>query len=105
MDQRKNAEGLTWQISIWDRMVPVYTRESDKRFGPIVEGVIKRADLKPGQHVLDLGTGTGSVALKATQAVSPNGRITALDISPDMLIVKAYAEPPVAGQARRRSAP
>jgi enediyne biosynthesis protein CalE5 len=85
MDRQKNAEGLAWQISVWDRMVPVYVREIDKRFGPIVERVVRRADLKPGQHVLDLGTGTGSVALRAAEAVAPNGRITALDISPDML--------------------
>ena len=74
MDQQKNAEALAWQISVWDRMVPVYTREIDKRFGPIVERVVKRGDLKPGQHVLDLGTGTGSVALRAAEAVAPNGR-------------------------------
>jgi SAM-dependent methyltransferase len=93
MDQQKNAEALAWQISVWDRMVPVYIREIDKRFVPIVERVVERADLKPGQHALDLGTGTGSVALRAAQAVAPNGRITALDISPDMLAL-----------ARRRAA-
>jgi len=87
MDPQKNAEALAWQISVWDRMVPVYTREIDKRFKPIVEGVVKRADLTPGQHVLDLGTGTGSVALRAAEVVAPNGRITALDISPDMLAI------------------
>ena len=67
--------------------MPVYTREIDKRFGPIVQRVVKRGDLKPGQHVLDLGTGTGSVALRAAEAVAPNGRIMALDISPDMLAI------------------
>jgi enediyne biosynthesis protein CalE5 len=85
MDQQKNAEALAWQVSVWDRMVPVYIREIDRRFVPIVERVVERADLKPGQHVLDLGTGTGSVALRAAEAVAPNGRITAIDISPDML--------------------
>jgi SAM-dependent methyltransferase len=93
MDQQKNAEGLAWQISVWDRMVPLYIREIDKRFESIVERVVKRANLKPGQHVLDLGTGTGSVALKAAEAVAPNGRVTAVDISRDMLAV-----------ARRRAA-
>src|SRR5262249_60931100 len=81
MDQQKNAEGLAWQISVWDRMVPVYIREIDKRFEPIVN----RAHLKSGQHVLDLGTGTGSVALRAAEAVAPNGRVTAVDINPEML--------------------
>jgi SAM-dependent methyltransferase len=81
----QNNEGLAWQISVWDRMVPVYMREIDKRFRPIVEYVVKLGDLKPGQHVLDLGTGTGSVALRAAESVAPTGRITALDISPEML--------------------
>jgi SAM-dependent methyltransferase len=93
MDQQKNAEGLAWQISVWDRMVPVYVREIDKRFEPIIECVVKRADLKPAQHVLDLGTGTGSVALRAAEAIGPDGRVTAVDISPDMLAI-----------ARRRAA-
>jgi SAM-dependent methyltransferase len=87
MGQQKNAEGLAWQISVWDRMAPVYIREIDTRFEPIVERVVQWADLKSGQHVLDLGTGTGSVALRAAEAVAPNGRVTAVDISPDMLAV------------------
>jgi predicted RNA methylase len=45
-------------------MAPVYIREVDKRFVPVVEHLIGRAELKPGQQVLDLGTGTGSVALR-----------------------------------------
>jgi SAM-dependent methyltransferase len=87
MDEHKykKAEGLAWQISVWDRMVPVYVREIDKRFQPIIERVVKLGDLKPGQHALDLGTGTGSVAIKAAEAVAPNGHITAVDISPEML--------------------
>src|SRR5262245_46552410 len=87
MDQQKNAEGLAWQISVWERMVPVYVREFHKRFGPIVERGVQRPDLKPGQHVLVLGTGTGSVALRAAEAVAPHGRVTAVDISPDMLAI------------------
>jgi hypothetical protein len=35
----QNNEGLAWQISVWDRMVPVYMREIDKRFRPIVESL------------------------------------------------------------------
>jgi SAM-dependent methyltransferase len=85
MTEHKNAEGLAWQINVWDRMVPVYVREIDKRFRPIVERVVTLGDLKPGQHVLDLGTGTGSVALKAAETVGPSGHVTAVDISPEML--------------------
>ena len=33
-------EGLTWQIGVWDQMAPVYIREVDKRFVPVVEHLI-----------------------------------------------------------------
>jgi SAM-dependent methyltransferase len=41
--------------------------------------------LKAGQQVLDLGTGTGSVAVKAASLVRPGGNVTAVDISREML--------------------
>jgi ubiquinone/menaquinone biosynthesis C-methylase UbiE len=79
------AEALAWQIGVWDQMAPVYIREIDKRFVPVVEHLIGRAELKSGQHVLDLGAGTGSVALRVAPAIAPNGHVTAVDISPEML--------------------
>jgi SAM-dependent methyltransferase len=76
---------LQWQVGVWDRMSPIYLREVDDRFTEIIAGVIRRAALRPGQQVLDLGTGTGSVAVKAAPAVMPGGSVTAVDISPEML--------------------
>ena len=55
--------GLAWQIGVWDDMAEVYVREIDRRFAPIVDHVLTRAELRPDQRVLDLGPGTGSVAL------------------------------------------
>jgi SAM-dependent methyltransferase len=79
--------GLAWQLGIWDQMPQVYAREVDKRFTPVVEQVIARATLCPGQHVLDLGTGTGSVALRAAPLVAPGGQILGVDLSSEMLAV------------------
>ena len=76
---------LQWQVGVWDRLSPIYLREVDNRFSEIIDVVIRRAALGPAQQVLDLGTGTGSVAVRAASAVMPGGTVTAMDISPEML--------------------
>jgi len=78
-------EGLAWQIGIWDRIAEIYRTEVDRRFTPVVEGVIRRAFLKPGEDVLDIGTGTGSAAARAASLVAPGGRVVGIDPSLEML--------------------
>lgn len=80
----RNAEGLAWQTGVWDRMARVYAEEVDQRFIPVVDQVLLRGNLQPGQRLLDLGTGTGAVALRAAPLV---GRVLAVDISPEMLSI------------------
>ena len=72
-----DREGLAWQIGVWDRISQIYLREIDKRFEPVVEQLIARAALAPGQYVLDLGTGTGSVAIRAASLV---GRVHTISL-------------------------
>ncbi len=85
MGHGSDDEGLAWQTGVWDKMSDVYLAEVDQRFIPVVEGVISRAAIKPGDHILDLGTGTGSVALRVASIVGDNGRVVGHDISQDML--------------------
>jgi SAM-dependent methyltransferase len=85
MDTDTQRRGLEWQVGVWDRISQLYLREVDSRFATVVENVVRRGDLKPGHRVLDLGTGTGSVAVAAAGLVGPAGKVTAVDISPDML--------------------
>lgn len=87
METTPDRQGLEWQIGVWDRISQLYLREVDPRFAPVVENVIRRSGLKPGQHVLDLGTGTGTVAMAAARLVGAHGRVTAVDISPEMLML------------------
>jgi SAM-dependent methyltransferase len=77
--------GLAWQIGVWDAMAQRYEREVDRRFRSVVEGVVQRAGLQPGEQVLDLGTGTGQVAIQAASFVGPAGQVTGVDISGEML--------------------
>lgn len=80
-----SREGLAWQTSVWDRIADIYAREIDIRFAPVVDETLKRAELSAGDRVLDLGTGTGSVAVRAAPLVAAGGRVAAIDISSEMV--------------------
>lgn len=82
---RPEDEGLPWQIGVWDGMAQPYERELDRRFASVVEGVVRRARLQTGEQVLDLGTGTGAVAVRAGALVGAAGHVTGVDISEEML--------------------
>jgi SAM-dependent methyltransferase len=41
--------------------------------------------LEPGEEVLDVGSGAGTDSLVAAQMVSPGGRVTGIDMTPEML--------------------
>jgi SAM-dependent methyltransferase len=85
MDPPQEQAGLAWQIGVWNRISDIYLREIDRRFAPVVEHVIARAQLAAGDRVLDLGTGTGAVAARAARLVGPDGLVVGVDISADML--------------------
>ena len=85
MTRNAEDEAFAWQVGIWDKISDVYVDEIDKRFTPIIGGVLARAELQAGQHVMDLGSGTGAVTFAASPQVGASGRVTAVDISQDML--------------------
>jgi SAM-dependent methyltransferase len=87
MQTERQRAGLEWQIGVWNRIADIYPREIDRRFVPVVDQVIARAQLAAGQQVLDLGTGTGAVAERAAALVGPHGHVVGVDISSDMLAV------------------
>jgi ubiquinone/menaquinone biosynthesis C-methylase UbiE len=51
--------------------------------------LIQQADIQPGHRVLDLGCGTGTLAILAKQA-QPGTEVAGLDADPDMLKVARY---------------
>ncbi len=52
--------------------------------------------LRPGETVLDLGSGTGKICFIAAQVVGAEGRVIGVDMTPEMLAVARRAAPVVA---------
>jgi SAM-dependent methyltransferase len=61
----------------------------------VTEALVEYAQPKPGMRVLDLASGTGEPAISIAMGVGPQGQVTALDLSADLLEI---AE----GRARER---
>jgi ubiquinone/menaquinone biosynthesis C-methylase UbiE len=60
-------------------------------FGPCATNLIEAADPKPGERILDLGCGTGIVARQVASRVGATGKVTGIDVSPNMLAVARVA--------------
>jgi SAM-dependent methyltransferase len=61
----------------------------ERQLAPVSEVLLAAAAVAPGEAVLDIGCGTGPTTRAAAQAAGPDGRVTGLDLSDDMLVAAA----------------
>ena len=66
---------------------PEYLEKQSQRHDPLYEDLIRRARILPGSRVLELGVGTGIMAVKLAQRIGSEGRIYGIDVNPRMLEV------------------
>ena len=73
-------------LELYRRMAPKYDRRGAKwPFAGLRRRAVDLLDLKTGGSVLDVGCGTGLAFPLLEEAVGSQGRIIAIDQSPDML--------------------
>ncbi|WP_291337221.1 methyltransferase domain-containing protein [Albidovulum sp.] len=77
----------------------IYDREFvPALFGQFAPMLVEAVRLKPGESVLDVACGTGTVALAAEGHCGQDSRIAAVDINPGMLAVARRKSPRIAWQ-------
>jgi ubiquinone/menaquinone biosynthesis C-methylase UbiE len=69
----------------WDRAEPLYERYWARQLAPAQRRLLEQAAIRPGERVLDVACGTGSVTLPAAWAVGAEGHVLATDISEAMV--------------------
>ncbi|MCR9138197.1 MAG: class I SAM-dependent methyltransferase [Alphaproteobacteria bacterium] len=72
----------------WDEMARPWldaASELEITHRPVLEALLAAAELSEGEHVLDVGSGTGPSLVAAVQSVGPNGRVTGVDVAPPLL--------------------
>jgi enediyne biosynthesis protein CalE5 len=57
----------------------------DGAAGHVSERLVELAGVEPGSRVIDIAAGYGEPSLSAAKAARPEGKVTATDISPEML--------------------
>jgi arsenite methyltransferase len=76
---RSLAEMLDYPMDVVDALPPQVVESFAGVNNPFTMGA-----LRPGQSVLDIGSGAGFDSLLAAQMVGPDGRVVGVDMTPEM---------------------
>src|SRR4051812_39423226 len=66
----------TW-VALQDRL--------DRQLDPLGRAALEALGPRAGEHVLDVGCGSGQTALELGDAVGPGGRVVGIDVSEPLL--------------------
>jgi ubiquinone/menaquinone biosynthesis C-methylase UbiE len=71
--------------ALFDRLAPSYDNVGVTYFTAFAQRLVDLTGVRPGEHVLDVGCGSGAATFAAAEAVGRDGRVTAIDLSPAMV--------------------
>lgn len=92
-DATQPAEDSAWsgdRVANWLRL----SAGIERQLAPVSEALFAGVALRLGEAVLDVGCGTGPTTRDAAVAVGPDGRVTGLDVSAEMLAAAAAVDAP-----------
>jgi enediyne biosynthesis protein CalE5 len=88
MAQQNPQEVIEAQRQDWNRVASGWEKWDeffDRSMAFLNHRLVGDARLRHGQHILDLGSGTGYPALLAAQVVGPQGQVIGIDLAERML--------------------
>src|SRR5579872_349542 len=81
----RNADQIAYWNGAGGRRWADRQAVQDVLLQPVLDILIDRARVKKGEHVLDVGCGSGATSLAFAQATGASGHVTGIDISAPML--------------------
>jgi ubiquinone/menaquinone biosynthesis C-methylase UbiE len=83
---RTRGVTLNWAVPWYDTVCSIFGLGKLFR-----DRTLAIASLRPGDHVLDVGCGTGVLTRRAADAVGPTGEVWGIDPAPDMIRIAMQA--------------
>jgi ubiquinone/menaquinone biosynthesis C-methylase UbiE len=85
MDEAERSEAVARVTRVFDGIAERYDQSGVPFFGPIADRLCRLLDVRPGEHAVDVGCGRGAVTLRLAAATGPDGSVTAVDVSEEMV--------------------
>ena len=70
--------------AFYDKISGVYDLLAEHSEGPVRQTGLDKLALAPGEHVLEIGYGTGHCLVQLAEAVGPEGKVFGIDLSEGM---------------------
>lgn len=82
MEKPPGATGVALDAAGYDLLMGLLHFGREYRFR---EDILRLAALAPGETALDVGCGTGTLAIAAKRHIGPSGRVHGIDASAEMI--------------------